>query len=81
MFHIFLAGILRDAKEKEYFTRMPPNNQGRPLVRRALFTVGLLLRHFDFTDKDVIEGLDVSKQFFSLSYPTVGSEVFLLSPY
>lgn len=51
-------GILRDAKEKETFVRHPTSNQYRPLVRRALFTVGLLLRHFDFTDKDVIEGLD-----------------------
>ncbi|XP_068082252.1 nipped-B-like protein isoform X2 [Anabrus simplex] len=29
----------------------------RPYFRRSLFTVGLLLRHFDFTDKDVIKGL------------------------
>ena len=55
------AGILRDAKQNEVFTRQSASaNQRRPLVRRALFTVGLLLRHFDFTDKDVIEGLDVS---------------------
>lgn len=32
----------------------------RPLFRRALFTVGLLLRHFDFTDKEVIGDLAVS---------------------
>ncbi|XP_049783352.1 nipped-B-like protein [Schistocerca cancellata] len=32
----------------------------RPFFRRALFTVGLLLRHFDFTDKDVIQGLPVN---------------------
>ena len=52
-------GILRDAKQMETFTRQSASaNQRRPLVRRALFTVGLLLRHFDFTDKDVIEGLD-----------------------
>ncbi|KAK2582564.1 hypothetical protein KPH14_004854 [Odynerus spinipes] len=29
----------------------------RPFFRRALFTVGLLLRHFNFTDPEVIEGL------------------------
>ncbi|KAK0173665.1 hypothetical protein PV328_006828 [Microctonus aethiopoides] len=29
----------------------------RPRFRRALFTVGLLLRHFNFTDPEVIEGL------------------------
>ena len=34
--------------------------KSRPFFRRALFTVGLLLRHFDFTDKDVIQGLEVS---------------------
>lgn len=28
--------------------------QHRPFFRRALFTVGLLLRHFDFTDEEVI---------------------------
>lgn len=31
--------------------------QKRPQFRRSLFTVGLLLRHFDFTDPKVIEGL------------------------
>ncbi|XP_017893232.1 nipped-B-like protein B [Ceratina calcarata] len=30
----------------------------RPHVKRALFTVGLLLRHFNFTDPEVIEGLE-----------------------
>lgn len=55
-----VAGILREAKQLETFTRQSASaNQRRPLVRRALFTVGLLLRHFDFTDKDVIEGLEV----------------------
>lgn len=32
----------------------------RPQFRRALFIVGLLLRHFDFTDKDVIGNLPVN---------------------
>lgn len=32
----------------------------KPAFRRALFIVGLLLRHFDFTDKDVIGDLPVS---------------------
>lgn len=32
----------------------------RPQFRRSLFTVGLLLKHFDFTDPKVIEGLPVS---------------------
>ncbi|XP_063234204.1 nipped-B-like protein isoform X2 [Bacillus rossius redtenbacheri] len=38
----------------------------RPFFRRALFTVGLLLRHFDFMDKDVIKGLpkDIKDQVF-----------------
>ncbi|KAJ1519897.1 hypothetical protein ONE63_004137 [Megalurothrips usitatus] len=64
-------GILRDAKEKELFSRPATSNQHRPLVHRALFTVGLLLRHFDFTDKDVIEGLDTdikNKVFDTLMY-------------
>jgi len=29
-----------------------------PFFRRALFTVGLLLRHFDFTEKDLYRGLE-----------------------
>ena len=54
---------MRDVKEKDLFSKQSPaNQQSRPFVRRALFTVGLLLRHFDFTDKDVIEGLVVSLQ-------------------
>ncbi|XP_046458023.1 LOW QUALITY PROTEIN: nipped-B-like protein A [Daphnia pulex] len=37
--------------------------QHRPFFRRALFTVGLLLRHFDFTDEEVRYGLpDSTKQ-------------------
>ena len=31
-----------------------------PLFRRSLFTVGLLLRHFDFTQEDLYTGLEVS---------------------
>ena len=31
-----------------------------PLFRRSLFTVGLLLRHFDFTQEDLYTGLGVS---------------------
>ena len=31
-----------------------------PFFRRALFTVGLLLRHFDFTEKDLYRGLEVT---------------------
>lgn len=38
-----------------------PNNpklsQHKPFFRRALFTVGLLLRHFDFTDNEIRDGL------------------------
>ncbi|XP_043483763.1 nipped-B-like protein [Leptopilina heterotoma] len=43
----------------------------RPFFRRALFTVGLLLRHFDFTDAEVIQGLpeNIKDQVFdTLSY-------------
>lgn len=41
--------------------------QARPQFRRALFIVGLLLRHFDFTDPLVIEGLapDIKDQVFA----------------
>lgn len=35
-------------------------NNCRPAFRRALFIVGLLLRHFDFTDKEVFGDLPVS---------------------
>ncbi|XP_077287915.1 nipped-B cohesin loading factor isoform X2 [Arctopsyche grandis] len=38
----------------------------RPQFRRALFIIGLLLRHFDFTDTNVIQGLalDIKDQVF-----------------
>lgn len=32
----------------------------KPLFRRSMFTVGLLLRHFNFTDPDVVKDLPVS---------------------
>jgi cohesin loading factor subunit SCC2 len=31
-----------------------------PKFRRALYTVGLLLKHFDFSQKELYEGLPVS---------------------
>ncbi|XP_076382138.1 nipped-B cohesin loading factor isoform X2 [Megalopta genalis] len=45
---------------KSFYEKNPTNPmllKYRPFVRRALFTVGLLLRHFNFTDPEVIEGL------------------------
>jgi cohesin loading factor subunit SCC2 len=36
--------------------------QATPKFRRALFTVGLLLKHFDFSKKDLYEGLPVRFQ-------------------
>ncbi|XP_076249024.1 nipped-B cohesin loading factor [Calliopsis andreniformis] len=45
---------------KSFYEKDPTNPmllKYRPFVRRALFTVGLLLRHFNFTDAEVIEGL------------------------
>ena len=39
----------------------------RPACKRALFTVGLLMRHFDFTENDVRDGLpeNIKDQVFS----------------
>lgn len=37
----------------------------RPSFRRSLFVVGLLLRFFDFTDKEVIGDLPVSCSFIN----------------
>ncbi|XP_072750349.1 nipped-B protein [Anoplolepis gracilipes] len=45
---------------KSFYEKDPTNPmllKCRPFFRRALFTVGLLLRHFNFTDPEVIEGL------------------------
>ena len=45
---------------KSQYERNPENPilaRYKPYFRRALFTVGLLLRHFDFTDSQVIDGL------------------------
>ncbi|XP_069694432.1 nipped-B-like protein A [Periplaneta americana] len=52
-------GFLRDyRRDYEKDPTLPVLVKSRPFFRRALFTVGLLLRHFDFTDKDVIQGLE-----------------------
>lgn len=62
------------ADYKSLYERDPANPallRNRPFFRRALFTVGLLLRHFNFTDKEVIEGLpdNIKDQVFeTLSY-------------
>ena len=45
---------------KSHYEKDPKNPillRYRPFFCRALFTVGLLLRHFNFTDPEVIEGL------------------------
>ncbi|XP_015608348.1 nipped-B-like protein B [Cephus cinctus] len=45
---------------KSFYEKDPTNPmllRYRPFFRRALFTVGLLLRHFNFTDPEVIDGL------------------------
>lgn len=56
-----ISGFLRDyRRDYEKDPTLPVLVKSRPFFRRALFTVGLLLRHFDFTDKDVIQGLEVS---------------------
>ncbi|KAJ8678892.1 hypothetical protein QAD02_014679 [Eretmocerus hayati] len=75
--------LIRDCFKKYYSTltvyksmyEANPNNptlvKYKPYFRRALFTVGLLLRHFDFTDPQVIEGLSekIKDQVFeTLSY-------------
>ncbi|XP_014208560.1 nipped-B-like protein [Copidosoma floridanum] len=59
---------------KSYYEQNPDNpllQKFKPFFRRALFTVGLLLRHFDFTDLQVIDGLpeNIKDQVFeTLSY-------------
>jgi cohesin loading factor subunit SCC2 len=59
--HYCISGFLRDyRRDYEKDPTLPVLVKSRPFFRRALFTVGLLLRHFDFTDKDVIQGLEVS---------------------
>ncbi|XP_011863105.1 PREDICTED: nipped-B-like protein [Vollenhovia emeryi] len=75
--------LIRDCFKKYYghlteyksFYVKDPNNpmliRYRPFFRRALFTVGLLLRHFNFMDPEVIEGLadNIKDQVFeTLSY-------------
>ncbi|KYM86618.1 Nipped-B-like protein [Atta colombica] len=75
--------LIRDCFKKYYghlteyksFYEKDPNNpmliRCRPFFRRALFTVGLLLRHFNFMDPEVIEGLadNIKDQVFeTLSY-------------
>lgn len=34
-----------------------------PVIKRSLFIVGLLLRFFDFTDKEILESFSVSMNF------------------
>lgn len=58
-----LTGHLRQIRnlsslETGLFNSPSPNF--RPYLRRFLFIIGLMLRHFDFNDPVVIEGLEVS---------------------
>jgi len=59
--HFYVSVFLTDyRRDYERDPTLPGLVKLRPFFRRALFTVGLLLRHFDFTDRDVIQGLEVS---------------------
>jgi hypothetical protein len=69
LYYFYISGFLRDyRRDYERDPTLPALVKSRPFFRRALFTVGLLLRHFDFTDKDVIQGLDVSLHLFMLPH-------------
>jgi cohesin loading factor subunit SCC2 len=62
--HFYVSVFLTDyRRDYERDPTLPGLVKLRPFFRRALFTVGLLLRHFDFTDIDVIQGLEVSLYF------------------
>jgi cohesin loading factor subunit SCC2 len=63
---VFLTDYRRDYERDP---TLPGLVKLRPFFRRALFTVGLLLRHFDFTDKDVIQGLEVRVYFMCEACP------------
>lgn len=44
-------------------------DRNRPIIKRSLFIVGLLLRFFDFTNREVLGNLDVSTTTVEISYP------------
>ena len=53
----------------------PMLEKHKPFFRRALFTVGLLLRYFDFGDEQVHKGLNVSNGKSRLSEGTASKGV------
>jgi len=49
---------------RNHYERNPKDprlDQVTPKFRRSMFTVGLLLKHFDFSNPDVYSGLEVRK--------------------
>lgn len=61
LFLLFRSGVLIQWKHGwQTNPDMMRTTPRRPQFRRALFIIGLLLRHFDFTDLNVIQGLPVN---------------------
>ena len=46
----------------------PRLSENLPRFRRAMFTVGLLVRYFDFSKEQLYEGLQVIKKMFSAQW-------------
>lgn len=57
-YHSFIVDY---KKLKEENPGSPKLESNKPLFRRALYTIGLLLKHFDLKDETVRCGLEVSE--------------------
>ncbi|XP_037089456.1 nipped-B-like protein B [Pollicipes pollicipes] len=84
-------GLIRDCFRKYYshlksyklMHEQQPNNptleKHKPYFRRALFTVGLLLRYFDFGDEQVRKGLNVLETLlYFVNQPSADMQMFTL---
>lgn len=58
---LFYKKMALDGKEEEV-------ERARPMIKRSLFIVGLLLRFFDFTDKEVLESISVRNCYYYLIF-------------
>lgn len=58
-----IPGVLLFYKKLALDGREEDVERACPVIKRSLFIVGLLLRFFDFTDKEILESFSVSIYF------------------
>ena len=70
-FRNYFGHVIKFKQAHESNPRDPRLIRGTPYFRRSLFTVGLLLRHFDFTLEELYAGLEWGSETKMMVFDTI----------